>query len=551
MTNIQGPSYFRSNLIKKWDAPLPERPIFLADLVLELLEPHDVPCLIGIDSGLTVTKAVVFDRDGTVLAVARRRIPQVMPKPHHVERDMPLLWLAAASAIKEALERSGRKPGDVAAVAATAHGDGVFVLDGACQPLGPGILSLDSRAGDIVAQFESAGVAAQALALTGQKPLAPAPSALLAWIKQHELERFSRIGHVLSCKDWLRFCLCGILGTDRTESSTSFTNVKTQLYSDDALAIYGLSSLKAALPEVASSAQIVGHVTPAAARLTGLVEGTPVAAGLHDVTASALGIGGHKPGVAAVVAGTFSINEVVSATPQVSEHWLCRNAIAPGFWNSMAISPASSANYEWFLENLCAAESRAADASGHTIHEVLDAELQAALGKPSSLMFHPYLFGSPFGPDASAGFLGLRAWHDRGSVLRSIFEGVIFNHRLHLEKLKAAFVFDEVFLTGGTSRNPAFAQMFADVTAMPVRCSETPEAAAWGAALCAGAAVGLYESPDSDPRDLSAIAIRFTPDPARVAAMNRRYDVFVETTKTMAQLWPKLEQLAFDESQNR
>lgn len=508
-----------------------------------------MPCLIGIDSGLTVTKAVVFDGDGSVLAVARRRIPQLMPKPHHVERDMTALWLAAASAIKEALALSGRMPADVAAVAATAHGDGVFLLERHALPLGPGILSLDSRAGEIVTQFERDGIAAQALVLTGQKPVAPAPSALLAWIKRYEPERFGRIGHILSCKDWLRFCLCGVVGTDRTESSTSFTDVNSQTFSDDALALYGLSSLKGALPEVASSAQIVGQVTAAAARLTGLAEGTPVAAGLHDVTASALGIGGHKPGVAAVVAGTFSINEVVSATPQVSEHWLCRNAIAPGVWNSMAISPASSANYEWFLENLCAAESREAGLAGRSIHDILNAELQAAMGKPSSLMFHPYLFGSPFGPQASAAFLGLRAWHDRGSVLRSIFEGVIFNHRLHLEKLKAAFMYDEIFLTGGTSRNPAFAQMFADITALPVQCSETPEAAAWGAALCAGAAVGLYESPDSDPRDVSAMAIRFTPEPSRVAAMNRRYDVFVETTRALAELWPKLERLASDESQ--
>ena len=48
---------------------------------------------------------------------------------------------------------------------------------------------------------------------------------------------------------------------------------------------------------MAGSAEIVGAVTPEAAALTGLAAGTPVAAGLHDVTASALGIGGHAEGV--------------------------------------------------------------------------------------------------------------------------------------------------------------------------------------------------------------------------------------------------------------
>ena len=51
-----------------------------------------MPCIMGIDSGLTVTKAVIFDADGTVLAIARRRVPQLIPAPQHVERDMDGLW---------------------------------------------------------------------------------------------------------------------------------------------------------------------------------------------------------------------------------------------------------------------------------------------------------------------------------------------------------------------------------------------------------------------------------------------------------------------------
>ena len=49
------------------------------------------PCILGIDSGLTVTKAVVFDATGQPLAIARRRLPQLMPQPRHAERDMDAL----------------------------------------------------------------------------------------------------------------------------------------------------------------------------------------------------------------------------------------------------------------------------------------------------------------------------------------------------------------------------------------------------------------------------------------------------------------------------
>ena len=107
-----------------------------------------MPSLLGIDNGLTVTKAVIFDADGTQLSVARRRVPQSMPQARWVERDMAGLWQATAEAISEAIALCGRPADDIKAVAATAHGDGLYLLDHDRRPLGPGILSLDSRAGD-------------------------------------------------------------------------------------------------------------------------------------------------------------------------------------------------------------------------------------------------------------------------------------------------------------------------------------------------------------------------------------------------------------------
>ena len=136
-----------------------------------------MPCLLGIDNGLTVTKAVVFDETGAVLSVARRRIPQIMTKARHVERDMAGLWAATAEAISDAIAESGRPASEIAAVAATAHGDGLYLLDRDGNPLGHGILSLDSRAGDIVARWDGDGTAEAALALSGQRPHAFRPVA--------------------------------------------------------------------------------------------------------------------------------------------------------------------------------------------------------------------------------------------------------------------------------------------------------------------------------------------------------------------------------------
>ncbi|MBP1851539.1 FGGY-family carbohydrate kinase [Rhizobium halophytocola] len=502
-----------------------------------------MPSILGIDSGLTVTKAVIFDLDGRPLSIARRRVPQLIPKPRHVERDMEALWDATADAIGEAIAGLGRPASDIVSVAATAHGDGIYLLDRQTRPLGPALLSLDTRAADIADAWNAGDIGKEALHLTGQMPHASAPSALLAWIRDNQPERYGAIGHFIAAKDWLRFCLTGTIGTDRTEASTSFTDVGTQLYSDRALQLFGLEALADKRPEIAGSADIIGGICAQTARRTGLVEGTAVAAGLHDVTASALGIGGYRADTIAIVAGTYSINETVSSAPKPDARWLCRNGIRPGEWNNMSMSPASTANYDWFIEAFCSTDSAIAAEAGESIHALLAREFDAAASRPSSVFFHPYLFGSPFGGASSAGLFGLNAWHDRGDAVRAILEGIAFNHRIHVDALRDGFGSKTARLTGGISRNPAMAGLFADILGIPVAATRTEEAAAWGAALCAGAATGHFKSPTDDPRALAAIETRFEPDPQRHRMFNERYALFVELAEAMKPVWPKLQRL--------
>lgn len=492
--------------------------------------------LLGIDNGLTVSKAVLFDTEGSVVAVARRRIPQLMPLPRWVERDMDTVWQATAEAIAEITAQVD--PARIACVGATAHGDGLYLLDASHHPVRAGILSLDSRAGGIAAEWEADGAAKRALERSGQVPHASAPSALLAWLKVHEPENYAKIETVLAAKDWLRFCLTGTVGTDLTEASTSFTDVGTQAYADDILPIFGLEELAHALPDVALPDEIVGHVTAEAAAMTGLHQGTPVIAGLHDVTASALGAGGYGIGKVAIVAGTYSINETVSDAPQTDPRWFCRNGIRAGEWNNMSISPASSANYEWMLDTLL---SEARDQQGDGLHIRLSGEIDATRDTPLPVLFHPYLFGSPHGPTASAGFTGLRGWHTRSDMVRALVEGVAFNHRHHIDGLRDCFAVKQAFLTGGISRNPVFSSIFADALNLPVAVPKIDEAAAWGVALCAGASLGLWTRPEDGPK--APHTDHFDPHPDRAAALDKMYRLHEDTARALAPIWAQLDAL--------
>ncbi len=361
-------------------------------------------------------------------------------------------------------------------------------------------------------------------------------------MSEHQPDRYSQIAHFIAAKDWLRFCLCGTIGTDRTEASTSFTNVATQDYAEDAFRLFGLDRLIDRQAPMAASTEIVGGVTAETARLTGLMQGTPVMAGLHDVTASALGMGGYGEGLVAVIAGTYSINATVSRVPSVDGRWFCRNGILPGEWNNMSISPASTANYDWFIDQFCAGDTRQA-AGSESIHTILAREFEIARQRPSGVFFHPYLFGSPFGGASSAGFYGLNAWHDRGDLTRAVLEGIAFNHRVHVDALRDGFAPTCSRLTGGVSRNPAMAGLFADILGLPVTTTRTEEAAAWGAALCAGAGAGLFASPTDDPRDLASIETVYQPDVDRQRAYDEKYRVFLDLADAMKPLWPTLRRL--------
>ncbi|SDC88808.1 FGGY-family carbohydrate kinase [Paraburkholderia lycopersici] len=495
--------------------------------------------LLGVDSGSTATKAVIFDASGRTVAVGSRRVEQRQPRARHVERDMRQTWAAACGAIRDAL---GKIPADaIAAVGVTGHGDGLYLVDHAGAPLGPGILSLDSRAFDVSERWRQEGVLEKALTLTGQQPYPYAAVSLLKWIQLNEPQRYAKIGHVLFCKDWLRLCLTGTPATDPTEASSSFTDVNTQTYSDDVLALYGLTSIAHALPGVIASASAAGRITARAAAQTGLKAGTPVACGLHDVTSSALGMGNIEPGALSITAGTFSINEILSDRPQLDSRWSCRNGTRPGQWMNMSISPASSSNVDWALRELFQHETREAARLGCSLFDLIGDEVQAAFTEPASVMFHPFLFGSPFEQPASASFFGIRSWHRRAHLARAVIEGMVFNHRWHIEALTGAFPARRAGLTGGGSSSPLLAQLFADVLGIAIDIPESQEASALGAALCAGVSVGVFASLSDACARACRVARTYCPDAQRHTRLDEAYALWTRLIAAIQPLWPGLD----------
>ncbi len=498
------------------------------------------PYFIGIDSGLTMIKAVIFTLDGKEVGSGHVMGTNTSPKPHWVERDMNAVWDWVCQAIRQAIQTSGVSPKDIKAVSMAAHGDGAFLLDNDLKPVRPAILSLDSRSSDVMDEWEKTGIIEKNMRISGQKPLVGSSLPVLAWMKRNEPENFAKVHWLLYCKDWIRFKLTGEVATDFTESSSTATDVHTQLIENTILHNCGLDEMVDKLPPVKMPFEPAGKVTKKAASETGLAEGTQVATGLHDIDSCAVSMGCLQPGQLSIISGTWGINQVVTTQPMIDPDWICRNFIRPGLWLNCACSPASAANLEWMVQNLCQGECEKAKRENRSRFDFVNREVEEVLRETTEVFFIPFLYGSPFGDKPSSTFIGIKGWHRRAHLLKAIYEGVVFNHKYHVDSLKKRCEFSEVRLAGGGAKSLIWSQLFADALNVPIAIPDIDEAGALGASLCAATSAGYYSSVEEAANAVVKITRTHTPNPDRHAQLAEAYAKYSEIVKALLPVWEKI-----------
>jgi L-xylulokinase len=504
--------------------------------------------LLGIDNGLTVSKAAIFDQQGREVAVQGHKVALNYPRPAWVERDSEVVWQTTAAAIREAIEKAGIDARDIVGIGNSAHGNGIYLVDKAGAPLGPSVASMDNRAGEIIDEWRRpGGVRERAFPTTLTNIWAAQPAALLAWFKHSQPELWQQIGHAFPCKDYIKFRLTGEVTTDYSDiSGTSLYDSRKRRFSADLLDLYGIGDILPALPEPIESHAIAGRVTREAAAVTGLAEGTPVAGGMFDINASAVGAGVIDEGMLCVIAGTWSINEVVTRQPLLDERILmCTLFAVPGLWLATDSSATSATNLEWFVSNFCYEEKLAADARGVSVYEVCNEIVASLPPGGGNIIFHPFLFGSNVQANARAGFYGLGSWHSKAHVLRALYEGVVFGHLDHVNRLRAAGAqMDVARLTGGGARSQVWSQMFADVLELPSETPAASEIAALGAAMAAGIGVGVYADFADAVGQTVRMLGRYEPRPEATARYLARYQEYLGLVEAMREPWRRLERLS-------
>ena len=89
----------------------------IADMLKELA--GDEKYILAIDQGTTSTRAIVFDRRGTIVARAQQEFPQIYPKPGWVEHSPQDIMGSTVAVTGEALVRAGLSAQDISAIGIT------------------------------------------------------------------------------------------------------------------------------------------------------------------------------------------------------------------------------------------------------------------------------------------------------------------------------------------------------------------------------------------------------------------------------------------------
>lgn len=486
--------------------------------------------IMGIDNGLTSLKVAIFNIDGQEICSQSADTEIVNNGSVYVEKDMEKLWQVTASVIRRTILESGINAEEIVSVGNSAHGNGVYIVDKDGEPLLPAILPMDKRSNHIVDKWKQGNVAESAFDCILQAVWAGQPAPILRWLKENRLDVYEKIGYVMFCKDWLKYRLTGNITTDYSDMSASglLDNIK-KCYSKELLEIYGIEEIYNKLPTIQKSSQICGYVSPKAAAETGLKVRTPVAAGAFDVNACSIGAGVIDDGKYSITAGTWSINCMLKKEFVKSKDILQCTLFADGDkYLCIESSPTSAVNLEWFINNV-------ANADVKLDYRQCDKIAQGFSADDVEVIYLPYLYSPPQMPNIKSGFYDVKITDNLQTMLRSVFEGVAFGHKWHMENLKAISTeADRIRLTGGVSRSEVWCQIFADVLNIPVEITDSKNTGALGAAILAGECAGVYTSLEEAVWQTVKVKKVFYPQNENVIHYNKKFERFKKILKIMS-----------------
>lgn len=438
--------------------------------------------LIGADIGTTRAKSYLFQTDGTLVASAFRDYPCTHTGQDRSEQNAEDWWTALAATVREILSGID-EPRNVLAICLSTQGGTVVPVGPDGSPLRPAIVWNDSRCAEEAKQLSRTCSPEYVRRKTGWS-LGSALNALeILWLRNHEPEIFSRAHKFLSVPDYLSMKLTGCAVLDGSNAGINqLADIDAMHWDENILAGVGIGADR--LGEIVHSGDIVGRLTPEAAKTLGLSEQAVLVAGGHDQYCAALGTGAVHDGDVFVATGTCWVVAGISAQP--SMRFSRSRHTVRGLWGSLVSQEAGGACLEWFRSNLGPAEGK----------KIGYGELNGKLAQVNTgeLLFYPFFTGATYPterPELRASFCNLSLSHTRYHMARAIMEGVCDQVAWITESFGKASL-QSVKMVGGATNSPLWVQIMADTAGIPVVVPRIADVGCIGAAILAGVATGAF-----------------------------------------------------------
>ena len=474
--------------------------------------------VLAIDVGTTNLKAGVVEADGHLACVAKRQLSIERPSEGAAEHNPEKLRTALIEICQEvtAAWRSS-----ISLVVLSTYQFGLIVYDKEWKALTGITTLLDTRARQTHGEFQSWIQPEEVYETTGCPPFAQHAFSRLYYFKRREPQLFDRVRYAMSGKAWLLKTLTGEFVTDpSTDCASQMLNLQKRDW-DDAL-VKRLGWDRSMLPRIVDPMGEALEMSSSVKEAIGLRGSVRVLPGVYDGGALAIGLGGLEEGVAVSNVGTSGMLRVASESPQLDKtgrmrfqtYCLLKDRYLVGAAINNATLPL-----KWLKDNLISDDYA-------EIFKLLKDSTPGA----GNLFFLPYLTGErePVAGHLASGVLfGLRDFHTKSDILRSLVEGVAYS----LNLIREAFVdnkinFGEIRMGGGGAKFDPWVQTFSDVLNARIVRAGCEEAALIGSAILGFSHLGEFSSLAEASAKMVDRGESFVPDAALVNRYRKHFEFY-------------------------
>lgn len=504
--------------------------------------------LMGVDFGTGGCKVTVIDLQGTVVASAFKEYSSEYKKPGWSEQD-PALWInALLETVPKAMKAVKKEEAELLALAVTASTHNAVLLDAENRVLRPCIMWNDQRSGK-QADYLKEHYGDRIFEIGMQMPTPTWTLPQLLWVKENELEIFSKIKRLMFTKDYVRSWITGDQCTDVVDAQGSLLfDAHRNQWSEELCAMIGLNP--AVLPEIRQSAEIVGTVQKEPAQKLDLPEGLPVIAGCSDTAAEDYGAGACRAGQIIVKLATAgNVNLVTDRGIQHKKAFAYPYAV-PGKWYTVTATNSCASANRWLRDTFYPFEKQCSEKLGANVYEYMGRQAEEINIGADGLFFHPYLLGERcpyFNPNAKAGFFGISMLHKKGHFARALLEGVaysLYDCLLVLKELTADL--DDIVIIGGGAKSPLWCQIVSDVFGLQVKAPENAESS-FGGAMLAGVGVGAFSNEEEAVKCCVRMKKTYFPDPKAHKIYMRHFEIYHKIIDASTSIWQELAELLKNE----